>query len=131
MKTIAITLAAIVAIAGFAVANRSLELSNLENLQQLDGSKLENTKAALTWINEHALEHMPIAATLRAEDALAAVALRANAETSPAVRLNVFFWLCGQIVNVDGSTVEYSPASYMAAGKGYIAPPGGVPGVSI
>lgn len=73
MKIILATLALVVA---FAFANRGVELSGLDHLQALDASSLSGTKAALTWINEHALEHLPVAATLRAENVVAGVALR-------------------------------------------------------
>ena len=67
---------AIALVAGIAVANRSVDLSNLDNLQAMDGMSMTHTKAALTWVNENALEHLPVAATLRAENVIAGVALR-------------------------------------------------------
>ena len=69
-------LAAIVAVPAFAYANRSLETTPLANLTALDGHvQLDPVADALTAINERALPYLPTAATLRAEDTVAAVAL--------------------------------------------------------
>ena len=69
------TILALAAFATVAVvfANRSVELSSLDNLSRVDqGSKLG---VAFTGVNEHALQYLPVSATLRAEDAIAGVAL--------------------------------------------------------
>ena len=82
MKTFAALALALAAAATLAVANRSVELSTLAHLQALDGSALcGGTKTALTWINENALEHLPVAATLRAENVVAGIALHFGSET--------------------------------------------------
>ncbi len=73
MKTV---IAAFVLICAGSVANRPLTASSLDHLQALDDTALDGTKAALTGLNERALDVLPAAATLRAEDAVAAVALR-------------------------------------------------------
>ena len=85
-KTIALTIAAVAVVAAFA-ANRSVELSSLENLQALEQSNHEGTKAALTWVNENALDKLPVAATLRAEDAVAGVAMRMSSDSNVTVAI--------------------------------------------
>lgn len=60
-------------------ANRDVELSTLDGIVALErapGSALDGTRRAITWINEHALSYLPVAAMLRAEDVVARVAVR-------------------------------------------------------
>ena len=66
MKTIAAALLAVVV----SFANRRVELVSLENMQALDQVD-HRAKDALIWVNENALDYLPVAATLRAENALA------------------------------------------------------------
>ena len=71
-----IILATIVAVPAFAFANRSLETTPLDHLAALDGQEqVQPVADAITAINERALAFLPTAATLRAEDTVAAVAL--------------------------------------------------------
>ena len=67
-----------------AFANRDVELASLEHLQALSAQQ-GATADAFTWINENALEHLPVAATLRAENAIAGIAL--SMEASEDVRV--------------------------------------------
>jgi hypothetical protein len=71
--------AAAVLVATVAFMNRDVELTSLEHLQALERSDMTTTRAALTWINENALDHLPVSATLRAENAVAGFALSMNA----------------------------------------------------
>ena len=71
-----ILLATLVAVPAFAYANRSLETTPLDHLVAIEShQQLEPLADALTALNERALPYMPTAATLRAEDTVAAVAL--------------------------------------------------------
>lgn len=70
-----ITVAVLALAVAFAFANRSVELSSLESLRALDASPMSGVKAAIAWVNENALEHLPVAATLRAENVIAHVAI--------------------------------------------------------
>lgn len=75
MKNLALAFLAALAVAVFAVANRPVELSSLENLRALDGADDIFGKQALRWVNENALEHLPVGATLRVEEAFAGIVL--------------------------------------------------------
>lgn len=80
-----ITIAALALVVAAMFANRSVELSSLESLRALDASSMSSTKAGIAWINEHALEHLPVAATLRAENVIAHVAIRLDGAASSTV----------------------------------------------
>ena len=77
-----ITVAVLALVVAFTFANRSVELSSLESLRALDASSMSNTKAGIAWVNENALEHLPVAATLRAENVIAHVAIRLDGAVS-------------------------------------------------
>jgi hypothetical protein len=74
-KIAALALVATVA-AVVAIANRPVDMTSLEHLNALEETQLDGTKAALTFVNEHALEVLPAAATLRAENVVAGVAMK-------------------------------------------------------
>ena len=79
MMKIAVTLVAVV-IPSFCYANRSLEFSTLDGLVALDEAPpaLDGVKTAITTFNERALDYMPTAATLRAEDTIATACLHVS-----------------------------------------------------
>jgi hypothetical protein len=75
MKTLAIAASSLTT--ALAIANRPVEMTALSNLAQLEEvGGVEGTRDALTWVNENALPYLPVAATLRAEEMIAGVALR-------------------------------------------------------
>ena len=83
MKKI-ITLA--IAFVVVAIANRPVVLSDLDSLAALDQAEhLDGTKQAFQAVNETALHVLPTAATLRTEDAIAAIALKLSDKNDVAV----------------------------------------------
>ena len=71
MKNTILTVVAVVTLS-FAFANRTVELSSLDNLSRVD--EKSELGIVLTGVNEHALKYLPVAATLRAEDVIAGLA---------------------------------------------------------